>query len=163
MGHPGFGFIAVIAVAAYIYATGLSLVASAAFFGMRRFGSFSSRKAGKWLAGGVGALGAAIVGYGWFAFGGEAAVFIAITVGATTLGTGVIPLGIGYAALSRLTDADDPLTNAVIGWFPSLVAPGAVIYLFGGPATTLGLIGLLAIPTFGPTAIGYAIHRVRSR
>jgi len=162
MGHPGFGFVAIIAVAAYVYAIGASVLASGAYFALPQFTSLSRRDAAKTIAGGVGVLAAAIVGYGWFVFGGGTAAFIAITLGGTTLVTGVLPVGLGYLALSRLTDADAPLTNAVLGWSPSLAVPVGVAYLFGLPPAP-ALWAVLAVPFVGPAAIGYAVYRFRSR
>jgi hypothetical protein len=138
------------------------MLASGAYFTLPRFTSLSRRDAGKTVAGGIGVLAAAIVGYSWFALGGEAAAFIALAFGGTTLVRGVIPVGLGYFALSRLTDTDAPLTHAVAGWSPSLAVPVAVAYLFGLPPAP-ALWAVLAVPFVGPAAIGCAVHRLRSR
>ena len=162
MSYSGFGFIAVIAVGAYFYAVVTAVVASGAYFGLLRFTSLSRRTAARVVAAGVGALRAAVVGYGWFALGTGPAVFVGVTVAVVTLVTNVIPLGVGYLVLSRVVNSDAPLTHTVVGWSPSLVAPLAVAYLFGLPSPPAAW-AVLAVPLVGPTVIGYAVHRVRSR
>ncbi len=162
MAHIVFGFVAVLAVAAYVYAAGASVLASAAF-GILRYRGSATSEATKTVGTGVGVLLAGIVGFAALSLGWEAAVFVALTAGAATLTLGVLPLGLASVVLPRVTDTDDPLGLAVYGWSPSLVVPPVVVYLLGAPATTVTLAALLAVPVIGPTVVGYAVHRFRSR
>jgi len=160
MGHPGFGFIAIIAVAAYVYATVASGLATLGFVGLRRLAGNDTRTAATRVGGAIGVLTAAIAVFAFLTVGGESAAFVAVTMGLTALVTGVLPLGVGIGVLSLATDADDPLRYAVYGWTPGLLTPFAVVSLGSDPAGTLGIVGLLAIPTVATTAIGYAVHRL---
>ena len=163
MAHFGFGFIAITGIAAYVYATVGSLLTTLAFIGVCRFTQASSRRAAGRVVRWVGVGFAVIVGFAGLSVGLGAAAFVGITAGVTTLVWGVGPVGLGVVALSRLTDAVDPVGLAFVGWFPSLVAPFAVAYTVGLPSSAVALLGVLAVPVVGPTAVAYAVHRARSR
>lgn len=154
------GIIAFALLGAFVAAGVGSVVGAVAITVARRVG-YSTRDAAMGFGGVVAALIA--LGGGWFALSaGWTAVFPVSVAVVGALYWGVLPLAAGRAALSRLTDADDPLALATYGW-PVATAGSLAVLMTGVVESGVGILALaFVVPVVGPTAIGYAIRQVQS-